>query len=150
MGVCVSSAYEQKQCGRIADTSGKAKRCAGVQKNRMGNAASEVVKGRFESRIDEGMEFIGEWRGVIVELDDSVDDIAPGNILSSITTVIPEPVFLLSDLIDMSIPNRKNTLRNSTEMMARYEKDGEIEHALKMMFKDEYKDDGFFNEKRGL
>ena len=45
MGVCVSSAYEQKQCGRSVDTSGKAKRSAGVQKNRIGSAASEVAKG---------------------------------------------------------------------------------------------------------
>ena len=49
MGVCVSSAYEQKQCGRSADTSGKAKQSAGVQKNRIGSAASEVAKGRFKS-----------------------------------------------------------------------------------------------------
>ena len=45
MGVCVSSACEQKQGGRSADTSGKSKRCAGVQKNRIGSAASEVAKG---------------------------------------------------------------------------------------------------------
>ena len=83
---------------------------------------------------------------VTVELDDSIDDIAPGFILSSFTTVTLEPVFLLSDLsIDM-FPTRKDTWRNSTEMMARYEKDDEIEHALTMIYKDEYKDDGFFND----
>ena len=31
-------------------------------------------------------------------------------------------------------------------MMARYEKDDEIERALTMIYKDEYKDDGFFND----
>ena len=91
------------------------------------------------------MEFIEEWRSVTVELNDSVDDIAPGLILSFITTVTLEPVLLLSDLIDM-FPNRKDTLRNSTEMMARYEKDDDIERALTMIDREEYKDDGFFHE----
>ena len=45
MGVCVSSACEQKQYGRSADTSGKSTQRAGVQKNRIGSAASEVAKG---------------------------------------------------------------------------------------------------------
>ena len=43
-------------------------------------------------------------------------------------------------------PERKNTLRNSTEMMACYEKDDEIEKVLTMIWKDEYKDDGSFND----
>ena len=99
----------------------------------------------MKSRFDEGKDFIEDWRSVTVELDDSIDDIAPGLILSSITTVALEPVLLLSDLSDMH-PSRKDTLRNSTEMTARYEKDDEIEHALTMIHKDEHKDDGFFNE----
>ena len=79
-------------------------------------------------------------------MDDSIDEIAPGFILSSFTTVTLQPIFLLSDLFVDMFPTRKDTLRNSTEMMARYEKDDKIENALTIIYKDEYKDDRFFND----
>ena len=101
MGVCVSSACEQKQGGRSAGKSGKPVRSAGEPEDLSRQCWVRSSQRWTKSRFDEGMDFIGEWRSVTVELDDSMDDIAPGIILSSITTVIPEPVFLLSDLIDM-------------------------------------------------
>ena len=136
MEVGVSNDYEQKQGWKVLSKS----------EDRFKQCCVRNCQRPMKSRFDEGKDFIEDWRSVAVELDDSIDDIAPGLILSSITTVTPEPVLLLSDLSDMRT-SRKDTLRNSTEMMTRYEKDNEIEHALKMMFKDEYKDDGFFNEK---
>ena len=136
MEVCVSNNYEQKQGWKVLlKSEDRFKQCCVRSRQRW-----------TKSRFDEGMDFIEDWRSVTVELDDSIDDIAPGLILSSITTVTPEPVFLLSDLfIDMH-PTRKDTLRNSTEMMARYEKDDKIENALTIIYKDEYKDDRFFND----
>ena len=135
MEVCVSNDYEQKQGWKVLSKS----------EDRFKQCCVRNCQRPMKSRFDEGKDFIEDWRSVTVELDDSIDDIAPGLILSSITTVALEPVLLLSDLSDMH-PSRKDTLRNSNEMTARYEKDNEIEHALTMIHKDEYKDDGFFNE----
>ena len=92
------------------------------------------------------MEFVKRWKSFTVEFDDNIDDIACGLILSSFTTVTLEPISLCCNLCINMFPERKNTLRNSTEMMARYEKDDEIEKALTMIWKDEYKDDGSFND----
>ena len=117
MEVGVSNDYEQKQGWKeLPKSEDWFKQCCVRNRQRW-----------TKLRFDEGNDFIEDWRSVTVELDDSIDDIAPGLILSSITTVIPEPVFLLSDLSDM-YHSRKDTLRNSNEMMARYEKDNEIEH----------------------
>ena len=74
------------------------------------------------------------WKSVTVEFDDNIDDIACGFILSSLTTVTLEPISLHCDFcINMSI-ERKNTLRNSTEMMACYKKDNEIEKLLATIY----------------
>ena len=105
MEVCVSNDYDQKQGWKVLSKSeDRFKQCCVRNRQRL-----------TKSRFDEGNDFIEDWRSVTVELDDSIDDIAPGLILSSITTVTPEPVFLLSDLSDMH-PSRKDTLRKSTAM----------------------------------
>ena len=75
----MSSAFEQKQCGRSADTSGKAKRSAGDSEEPYRQCCVRSSQRWTKSRFEEGMEFIEEWRSVTVELNDSVDDIAPDN-----------------------------------------------------------------------
>ena len=128
----VSSDYEQKQGGKIAVKS------EDLSKHGWCRSCQRGTKLRFYY----GTDCVKEWKSVTVELDDSIDDIAPGFILSSFTTVTLEPISLCCNLCINMFPERKNTLRNSTEMMARYEKDDKIEHALTMI----YKDDRFFND----
>ena len=109
MEVGVSNDYEQKQGWKVLSKS----------EDRFKQCCVRNCQRPMKSRFDEGKDFIEDWRSVTVELDDSIDDIAPGFILSSFTTVTLEPVFLLSDLsIDM-FSTRKDTWGNSTMMMAR-------------------------------
>ena len=136
MDVSVSSDYEQKQGGRSAGKAEDLSRQCWVRSRQR----------KMKLRLYYCMDYVKEWKSVTVEFDDSINEIAPGFILSSFTTVTLEPIFLRSDLFIDMFPARKDTLRNSTEMMARYEKDDEIEKALNTIWKDEYKDDGSFNE----
>ena len=76
MEVGVSNDYEQKQGWKVLSKS----------ENRFTQCCVRNCQRPMKSRFDEGKDFIEDWRSVTVELDDSIDDIAPRLILSSITT----------------------------------------------------------------
>ena len=105
------------------------------QKTCLSTAGAEEIRLWFLECID----YVKRWKSVTVEFDDNIDDIACGFILSSLTTVTVEPISLRCNLCINMITERKNTLRNSTEMTACYEKDDEIKKVLATIYKDEYK-----------
>ena len=130
INISMSSNYVQKSGGKIAD------KPEDLFEHCWCRSGQREIKLRFLDCMD----YFKRWKSVTVEFDDNIDDRACGFILSSFTTVTLEPIFLRCNLCINMFPERKNTLRSSTEMMARYEKDDEIEKVLTMIWKDEYKD----------
>ena len=92
MEVSVSNDYEQKQgwkvLSRSEDLLGRPIRTPDGKvlprsEDRFKQCCVRNCQRPMKSRFDEGKDFIEDWRSVAVELDDSIDDIAPGFILSS-------------------------------------------------------------------
>ena len=83
MDVFVSSDYEQKQGGKIAGKSEDLSKHCWCRSRQRG----------MKLRLYYCMDYVKEWKSVTVELDDSIDEIAPGFVLSSFTTVTLEPIF---------------------------------------------------------
>ena len=88
MEVCVSSDYEQKQGGKIAGKSEE------MSKHCWCRSGQREMKLRFYYCMD----YVKGRKSVTVEFDDSIDDIAPGFMLSSFTTVTLEPISFRCDL----------------------------------------------------
>ena len=124
MDFFVSSDYVQKQGGKLLVN----------QKTYLSIAGAEVAKEGKKLRFYYCMDYVKRWKSVTVEFDDSIDDIAPGFILSSFTTVTLEPISLRCDLFINMVIERRNTLRYlprmTTLMMTRYETDDDIEKII--------------------